>query len=226
MMKAQNPGSSLVVSDKDKSELSGNVKSVTGYTYEARRVNGTIQKTSLFNTATVSFDKHGFLTEQIVAAQTTKYVNEYNPQGRLASVKTYIQGQYDGCSRYTYKPSQVIETLFDEYGSEIGTIIHSQGKSVGNDNEIKTTTFFNSKNMMTKVIADVSTPNGTISMTTVPTYNSHSAIEKLTMTSPEGTVVIRYSDYKYDPHGNWTYRVKSAEGMGERVEERRIEYYQ
>lgn len=226
IMNAQSAVGSFVVSDKAKSELFGKVKSCTGTIYEATRSNGTVKKTSLFNTSTVDYDKHGFTTRTIMPNQTTKYVNEYDSKGYLKSVKTYIQGQYDGASRYTYNPTQVRETLYDEHGNQIGTVIHSQGKSIINDGEIKTTTFYNSKNLMTKVISEISTPDGIMTITTVPTYNNHLAIEKITLSTHEGTGVIYYSDYKYDQHGNWIYRVKSQDSMGMRVEERRIEYYQ
>lgn len=216
----------LIVSDKYKAELFGNVKSCSTTIYEATRTGDLVKKSRLVMSATVDYDQNGFGTRMIMPNANTTYKNTYGTNGQLESVKTYVNGAYDGVSRYVYEPGRVVETMLDNAGAKAGTVIHSKGKSVADDGETTMTIFYNANNLMTKTVSDTKTQYGNYSITTVPTYNSHSVIERLTLSTLEGSGVIKYSDYKYDEQGNWVYRVKSQDGYGVRVEERVIEYYE
>lgn len=218
--------SSVVVPDKDKSELFGNVQSCTTSIYEASRTGGVVKKNLLFMSATVDYDKHGFGTRMIMPNANTTYKNAYGENGQIESVKTYVNGNLDGTSRYAYESARAVETIIDNTGAKVGTVIHTKGKSITDDGETKITIVYNPQNLMTMTTTETATQYGNYTITTVPTYNSHSVINQLTLSSPEGTVAITYSDYKYDTHGNWIYRVKSQQGYGIRVEERVIEYYE
>lgn len=223
---AQGTAAPFVMTDKDKGELFDKVKSCSGTVYEAERISGTVQKTSLVNSFSVDYDENGFGTRMVLPNQVTRYENAYDANGQLESAKTYVQGKYDGVSSYVYNPSQTIETIYDTAGNIASTVIHTKGKSVADDGDTSMTILYSSNNLMIQTITELKTDNGSQSIVMVPTYNSHSAIEKLTLTTSEGSFSIKYSDYKYDSHGNWIYRVKSQEGYGIRIEERQIEYYE
>lgn len=228
---AQNNDATLVVSDKDKGELFGNVKSVTGSVYDAIRSNGTVKKTQLYMSSTVDYDQHGFGTRMIMPNANTTYKNVYGNDGRIESVKTYVNGSYDGNSSFTYEPGCATERVYDSNGIQTGTVVHTRGKSIMNTkddsdgSETTMTTFYDTKNQAVKVETLIKYGTVLPVMTIILTYNSHSAIENIKLSTPEGSADIKYSAYKYDDHGNWIYRVKSQDQMGVRIEERVIEYY-
>lgn len=221
---------SLVVPDNDKAELFGSVRSCTTSIYEATRTGDDVKKNSLYMSATVDYDAHGFGTRMIMQDVSTTYKNTYGENGQIESVKTYVNGSFDGTSQYAYEPTRVVETILDNTGAKVGTVIHTKGKSIIDDGETKITTFYNDNNVPTKIVSEMTTEFGSIHSSTVATCNSHSVVEELTtsITSPTENyqISVQYSDYKYDNRGNWIYRVKSVETEGMRIEERVIEYYE
>ena len=212
-------GKAQVISDRARDGLKGKVSSCTTKVYKAADKFGEIQEGSLLSDETVIYDKHGFK----LSDKEHRYENKYAQTDKISIIDVYKGSILYRKHIFEHKSGKAIETVYDESGDKIESIIWTPNKSVISDYCTETTTY----NGSGQTIKKVQRCDGRTIRIYTYSYNSRSAPIKFKSSYPDfynQDETITYSQYKYDSKGNWTYRVNSRNGSVVSIVKREIEY--